>query len=85
MAVKTITVTEKAYDALKGKKAPNESFSETIMRMAGRKPLSAFFGVLGRESGERLEKAIGELRKQHSETYRERIKRIVNELNAAGK
>lgn len=37
MAVKTITVTEDAYEALKGLKHENESFSEAIKRMAGKK------------------------------------------------
>jgi len=63
MAVKTITVTEKAYEALRAKKAPNESFSDALIRIVRRKPLSAFFGVLSEESGERLEKAIIKLRK----------------------
>lgn len=77
MAVKTITVTEDAYEALKSLKASQESFSETILRVAKRKPLSDFFGVLSKESGERLEKTVYELRKRRNEVHRERMKRII--------
>lgn len=65
MAAKTITITEKAYNALQSLKKPNESFSETILRVSGRKPLSEFFGALSRKSGERLETTVLELRKKH--------------------
>lgn len=80
MAVKTITVTEYAYKALKSLKAPRESFSDTILRVAKRKPLSSFFGVLSRESGERLEKTVFELRKKRNETHRARMKHIIETL-----
>lgn len=62
MATRSITLTVEAYDALKARKAQGESFSETILRIAKRKPLSACFGVLGAESGARLEQAVLELR-----------------------
>jgi predicted CopG family antitoxin len=77
MVVKTITVTKDAYAALKALKEPRESFSETILRVAKRKPLSAFFGVLGKESGERLEKAVLEMRKRRNEAHRARMKEII--------
>ncbi len=79
MTVKTITVTEDAYGALKALKEKNESFSETLLRMAKRKPLSAFFGVLSPESGERLEKAVRELRKKRNEAHQKRIRQIAKE------
>ena len=80
MAVKTITVTRDAYDALKGLKAPHESFSKTILRVAKKKPLDMFFGVLSKESGERLEHTIRELRKKRTAAHRARLKHIVEEL-----
>lgn len=58
MAVKTITVTEEAYNALKGLKVPRESFSKTILRVARKKPLKAFFGVLSQDTAEKMEKAM---------------------------
>ena len=80
MVVKTITVTEDAYHALKGLKAPRESFSETILRISKRKPLSSFFGVLSKESGEKLEKAIYDARKRNKALHVERIRKIARQL-----
>ena len=62
-------------------KERNESFSEAIMRVSKRKPLSEFFGTLSRESGERLEKAVYESRKVRNELHRKRMKRIIAELS----
>lgn len=80
MATKTITVTEGAYTALKSLKAPRESFSETIIRVSKRKPLSSFYGILGREKGARLEKNISNLRKSRGELYKKRLERIAKEM-----
>lgn len=80
MAVKTITITEKAYEALKSKKASSESFSETILRVAKRKPLSSFFGVLSGETGEKFEKAILEARKKRNQAHQARMKNMIEAL-----
>lgn len=80
MATKTITVTKEAYEILKSMKSKNESFSETILRIAKRKPLSSFYGVLRAESGKRLEKTIVENRKISAKLHKERLKRISSEL-----
>jgi predicted CopG family antitoxin len=37
MAHKTITISEEAYDALKALKLQSESFTEVILRIAGRR------------------------------------------------
>ena len=81
MAVKTITVTEKAYEALKAKKEPHESFSKTILRISGRKSLMEFAGALSPETGERLEKAIMESRKWHAAAHERRMKMIIKAFN----
>ena len=60
--------------------APRESFSKTILRIAKRKPLSSFFGVLSEECGKQLEKAVYELRKKRNEAHQTRIKQIVESL-----
>lgn len=80
MAVKTITVTVAAYSALKSLKGEHESFSDVILRVAKKRPLSDFIGILSKETGERLEKHIREKRKLHAELYTARIKRIRAEL-----
>ena len=80
MAVKTITVTVKAYETLKVKKAPNESFSDTILRIAGRKSLKEFAGALSEESAKRLKGSIKEIRRRHTEAHKKRVQRIVEAL-----
>lgn len=48
MVIKSLTVTEDAYDALKALKYGDESFSETILRISSDKRGNAakFFGAL---------------------------------------
>ncbi len=80
MAVKTITITEGAYRALKAKKGEKDSFSDVIIKMTGKRPLSDFYGALSRESAERLERAVKEARDAHRKLHSARIKRIKEEL-----
>ncbi len=81
MTSKTITVTESAYDALMSLKTSNESFSKTIIRIAKKRPLSDFFGVLSKKSGDKLARTIKEMRRKRGHSHRERIKWIVQEMN----
>lgn len=80
MAVKTITVTESAYNALKVMKSTNESFSKLILRISKRRPLSDFFGVISPESGKRMETSILKSRKARNLAHKARVKAIVGEL-----
>jgi predicted CopG family antitoxin len=78
MAVKTITIKESAYEVLKSLKMPRESFSETIVRISKRRPLSEFYGVLSNKTGENMEKAIIEARKKRNKSHKLRVDNIVN-------
>ncbi len=80
MVTKTITVTKGAYEALKSLKASNESFSETILRVAKRRSLREFAGVLSNESADRLEKAVKGARRRHTEAHRRRIANVIEEF-----
>ncbi len=81
MATKNISLTEEAYRRLRSLGKENESFSEIVIRIthAKRPSLSEFFGVLSKESGEKLEKAIEEGRKEHRELSEKRHKRFMKE------
>ncbi|PIN73393.1 hypothetical protein COV20_04155 [Candidatus Woesearchaeota archaeon CG10_big_fil_rev_8_21_14_0_10_45_16] len=47
MVTKTITVTEEAYNSLKGLKGENESFSDVLLRIGKkRSTVSNFLGIL---------------------------------------
>lgn len=80
MAVKTITITEEAYNALSGLKISGESFSNTILRVSRKKSLWEFAGAISEESAQRLEHTIKERRRMRTIAHRERVKRIVSEL-----
>jgi len=52
MAVKTITITEDAYEALKRMKRDDESFSELFLRLSGRTLLvKDIIGILKNDAG----------------------------------
>lgn len=76
MAVKTITITEWAYTALKALKNEKESFSDVIGRVTKKRSLLDFAGILSEEEGERLEKAILDSRKIQRRLQAERNKRL---------
>ncbi len=80
MATKTITVTEDAYEILKRMKEKNESFSDMALRIGKRKPLSYFFGALSKETGDKMEKAIYDLRKIKNEQHKKSMAKLIKEL-----
>ncbi len=63
MATKTISITKKAYDRLKARKGPEESFSDVILRLTDRRPLAEYAGMLSKTSVNAMRKAIDEARK----------------------
>jgi len=60
MGVKTITITENAYRRLKSRKLGDESFSDVILRLTKRRPLSDFAGILSPDSANAIRRAIDE-------------------------
>ena len=83
MVVKTITIKESAYEALKSLKLDRESFTETILRISKRRPLSDFYGVLSKKTGEDMENAIIEARKKRNKAHRARVDHIVKSFREA--
>jgi len=73
MAVKTITVTTKAYHTLKAMKEPKESFSDVILRVASKRSLREFIGCISGETAEKMKKAIKESRARHVEVHKKRM------------
>ena len=77
MSTKTISITDEAYGILKAKKEEEaESFSEVIVRLAGRKKLASFAGILSEESAGKLEEDIKEIRRVHQNLHQQRLKRM---------
>ena len=77
MATKTISITEEAYERLKMKKEKNESFTDVINRIAGKRDIMELAGILSKEEGEKLGHYIKERRKtsmEYSNKIREKLK-----------
>ncbi len=74
MVVKTITVTEEAYNALKRLKGMDESFSQTILKIsAGRGNIGKFFGILPVEDAKEDRRKFREIREKISEDAKRRV------------
>ncbi len=76
MSTKTITITDEAYNALKGIKEENESFTEVILKVAKKDPLSQLIGVLSKKEASDMKKHIAESRKRSSERMDRIVKRF---------
>ncbi len=76
MATKNISITEEAYRRLAALRKGNESFSEIILEVTGKRKISDFIGILSKEAGKQLENNIKMLREKHRKETTERIKRV---------
>lgn len=68
MVIKSLTITEEAYDSLKRLKYSDESFSEVIIRVAKEKKpnLEKYFGIL-KQSETKAEGWIKRIKKSREE------------------
>lgn len=78
MVVKTLTIKEKAYDALYGLKRENESFSDVILRLSEEKKgnITPFFGCLadsGRSAKEWKEEIYARRKKVDDEVKKRMV------------
>jgi len=74
MGTKTISITDDAYKRLATLK--NESFSLVIQRITGKVKLDEFFGILSKETADKLEEAIKKGREEHRKMHKLRNKRL---------
>jgi len=79
MGTRTISITDEAYKRLAVLKRENESFSKVIERMTGKVKLNDFFGILSKESADKLEEAIKKGREEHRKLRELRMKRLWGE------
>lgn len=81
MGTKTISLAEDAYERLKRHKREDESFSDVVRRLTGDDfSLSDYYGALDDDTAEELDRIIDARREARSETHRERVERIADEL-----
>ncbi len=64
MATKTISITREAYDRLRSRKGPHESFSDVVLRLTERRPLAEYAGMLSKSSVRAIREAIEEARRE---------------------
>ncbi len=78
MTTKTITVMEDAYNLIKSRKKPNESFSDVLRReLSGSKmPLTDFAGKWGFLNDEDIEKMKSAIRKSREYSFRYRKEKL---------
>ncbi|GEM_PF-6687131 len=80
MVIKSLTITEEAYNALKRIKYEEESFSKVIIRISNEKrgSLAEYFGVLkdSKDKLHELKKEIKERRSKINLEFLERTKKI---------
>ena len=76
MATKTISITEEAYERLRIRKESNESFTDVINRITGKKSIMEFAGILSDEDANKMKGHIRELRARS----RKRMERTIGQL-----
>ena len=76
MATKTISITEEAYERLKMRKENNESFTDVINKITGKRNIMELAGILSNNEAEQMKKHIQGIR----ERSRERMERIREQL-----
>lgn len=81
MGTKTISLADDAYEKLKSHKREGESFSDVVRRLAGGVSLAEYHGVLEEETAAELEGIVERRRTDRSETYRDRVESITDELD----
>ena len=75
---RNIRLSEEAYQRLKRRKQPGESFSDTVNRIAGERSLLELTGILSDAEAEDMREAI----RDQEEWSRERLDRLTDQLDS---
>lgn len=79
MSTKTITLAEDAYDRLLALKRERDSFSDVVRRLATRRSLTEFAGVLSSNEAAQVEVVVRAGRVRSRERAK-KMKRFLNDL-----
>ncbi len=75
---RNVRLTEEAYQRLKNRKRPRESFSDTVERIAGERSLLDLAGILSEEEAEEMREAI----RESEDRSRERLDRLTDRMDS---
>jgi predicted CopG family antitoxin len=76
MGTKTIRLDDEAYERLASRKRENESFSDTVKRIAGERSLLEIAGILSDEEAETMRETVAKRRVRSRERADEIAKRL---------
>ena len=76
MSTKTISISEEAYNLLKNIKDEKESFTDAIIKVAKKDPLSKLVGVLTKNEATELRRNIRRTREKTEERLRRTAERL---------
>lgn len=65
---KVISLSEKAYQTLKGMKRPGESFSDVVLRVAKDEKKKSLLEFSGKWVGDDIEQVFSEIKKQREQS-----------------
>jgi predicted CopG family antitoxin len=76
MGTRNISISDEAYARLSALKGPNESFTDVINRVAGKRSILELAGVLTDLEGDELRRRVDDLRHKSSERMSSTVERL---------
>jgi predicted CopG family antitoxin len=76
MGAKNISISDEAYTRLASLKRPNESFTDVVNRLTGRRSILELAGTLTKDEGEELRRRIDETRSASAERLSKTARRM---------
>jgi predicted CopG family antitoxin len=71
---KVISLSEKAYETLKGMKKPGESFSDVVLRVSKNEPKKSLLEFAGTWKGDDIDEVFAIVQKEREQTKSREIK-----------
>lgn len=65
---KVISLSEKAYETLKGMKKPGESFSDVVIRVAGKEKKKSLLEFSGKWVGDDIDEVFAQIKKDREQS-----------------
>lgn len=76
MGTKNISISDEAYFRLAARKKDNESFTDVINRLAGKRSILDLVGLLSNDEARRMNEEIKQMRRRTNKRLRETAKKI---------